>query len=174
MRHTHTSSCQGPAFPLLKSVGKGATHPRASHHVTPIHLLVSLPLSLCSSLWGKRQNTHARHITKGQHTHARPTNRSSGLFPTSPLLKPFEEGGNTPTRVTSAGLPVNLLLSPCPVYPAKNHRMRRSRVAFPIDIYMTDTRTSTKLGLCSDPRGVGWKVHLEKHLQHPQRISKQK
>ena len=83
-------------------------------------LLVSFQVSLCSSLWGR-----------GQHTHARHTNRSSGQFPAFPLLKPFEEGRNTPMRVASASLPVNLLLSPCSFHPAKNLWMRRSRVASP-------------------------------------------
>ena len=48
---------------------------------------------------------------------------------------PFREGGKTTTHVTLAGRHVNFLLSPCSIHPAKNHRMRRSRVASPIIHY---------------------------------------
>ena len=49
-----------------------------------------------------------------------------------PSAHVFGEGGNTPTRVASANLPVNILLSPCSIHPAKNPWMRRSRAASPI------------------------------------------
>ena len=90
--------------------GEGGNTPT---RVIPTDLLVSFPLSPCSSLWGRGQNTHARHIRRsscqfpvsppcsslwgrGQLTHARHTNRSSGQFPAFPLLKPLGKGAKHP------------------------------------------------------------------------------
>ena len=110
VRHIHRSSCQVSHFPSAQVFGEGGNTPT---RVTPTHLLVSLPLSLCSSLWGRGQNTHARHISKGatqprasyqqiswsvsnfpaaqacgeggQHSHARHISKSSCQSPAFPL-----------------------------------------------------------------------------------------
>ena len=64
----------------------------------------------------------------------------------------FGEGGNTPMRVTSAGLPGNLRLSPCSVHPAKNRRMRRSRAASPIKICICYVYLRTVLHISQSKR----------------------
>ena len=66
----------------LPSYPEGSKTPT---RVVSTGLPVSFLLSLCSSLWGR-----------GQHTHARHTNKSSGQFPASPLLKPLGKGATHP------------------------------------------------------------------------------
>ena len=90
-----------------QAIQKGAKHPRASHQ----HIFLSV------SRFPSAQVSYQQVFW------------SVSRFPPA---QAFGEGGNTPTRVTSAGLPVNLLLSPCSIHPAKSPWMRRSRVASPI------------------------------------------
>ena len=106
------------SFPSAQFFGEGGNTPTP---VTPTHLLVSLQLSLCSSLWGRVQNTHARHIRK-----------SSCQFPAFPLLESLSKGATHPRESDQQVFLSTSCAPPCSIHPAKNPWMRRSHAESPM------------------------------------------